>query len=156
MRIQWKKWIVAVLIPEAVGGLSALLTKDGMERFLTLRQPPLSPPQWVFPVVWMLLFFLMGVASYLVSVGEDVRGDKRRALTLYALQLGANFLWTILFFNLGRYLLAFVWLLFLWVLILCTLRLFWRLSRPAGLLLLPYLLWVAFAGYLNFGIWLLN
>ncbi|WP_251449129.1 TspO/MBR family protein [Vermiculatibacterium agrestimuris] len=156
MRIQWKKWIVAVLIPEAVGGLSALLTKDGMERFLTLRQPPLSPPQWVFPVVWTLLFFLMGVASYLVSVGEDVRGDKRRALTLYALQLGANFLWTILFFNLGRYLLAFVWLLFLWVLILCTLRLFWRLSRPAGLLLLPYLLWVAFAGYLNFGIWLLN
>ena len=156
MRIQWKKWIVAVLIPEAVGGLSALLTKDGMERFLTLRQPPLSPPQWVFPVVWTLLFFLMGVASYLVSVGEDVRGDKRRALTLYALQLGANFLWTILFFYLGRYLLAFVWLLFLWVLILCTLRLFWRLSRPAGLLLLPYLLWVAFAGYLNFGIWLLN
>ena len=107
-------------------------------------------------MVWTLLFFLMGVASYLVSVGEDVRGDKRRALTLYALQLGANFLWTILFFNLGRYLLAFVWLLFLWVLILCTLRLFWRLSRPAGLLLLPYLLWVAFAGYLNFGIWLLN
>ena len=156
MRIQWKKWIVAVLIPEAVGGLSALLTKDGMERFLTLRQPPLSPPQWVFPVVWTLLFFLMGVASYLVSDGEDVRGDNRRALTLYALQLGANFLWTILFFNLGRYLLAFVWLLFLWVLILCTLRLFWRLSRPAGLLLLPYLLWVAFAGYLNFGIWLLN
>lgn len=156
MRIQWKKLIVAIVLPEAVGGLSALLTRDGMERFLTLRQPPLSPPQWVFPVVWTLLFLLMGVASYLVSVGEGAREEKRRALTLYALQLGANFLWTIIFFNLGRYLLAFVWLILLWVMILCTLGLFRRLSRPAGLLLLPYLLWVAFAGYLNCGIWLLN
>lgn len=156
MRIQWKKLILAIAIPEAVGGVSSFLTKDGMERFLTLRQPPLSPPQWVFPVAWTTLFLLMGVASYLVSVAGEGRGHDRRALTFYGLQLGANFLWTIIFFALGQHLLALIWLVVLWALILYTLVLFWRISRPAGALLVPYLLWVAFAGYLNWGVWMLN
>lgn len=156
MRIQWKKLLLAIAIPEVVGGLSALLTKKGVERFLTLRQPPLSPPQWVFPVVWTLLFLMMGAASYLVSVAGERQGHDRRALTFYGLQLGANFLWTIIFFALGQHLLALIWLVALWALILYTLVLFWRISRPAGALLIPYLLWVTFAGYLNCGVWLLN
>ena len=156
MRIQWKKLLAAIAIPEGVGVLSALLTKKGMERFLTLRQPPLSPPRWVFPAVWTVLFLMMGVASYLVSVAGEGRGRDRRALTFYGLQLGANFLWTILFFSFGRHLLALIWLVVLWALILYTMRLFWRISRPAGALLIPYALWVTFAGYLNCGVWLLN
>ena len=153
LKIQWKKLIVCLAIPLAVGGLSALLTRSGMESFETINKPPLSPPGWLFPVVWTILFVLMGIASYLVAVSDK---PSRTALTVYGVQLFFNFLWSILFFNLSQYLFAFVWLVILWILILITTVLFYRISKPAGYLMLPYLLWVAFAGYLNFAIYLLN
>lgn len=152
MKINWKNLITAIAIPLAVGGLSAWLTKSGMKAFETVNQPPLSPPMWLFPVVWTILFVLMGIASYLV-VGKE---GAAKALTLYAIQLIFNFFWSIWFFNLGCYLFAFLWLLCLWGLILATMVLFYRISKPAGYLLLPYLLWVTFAGYLNFGVYLCN
>lgn len=152
MKINWKNLITAIAIPLAVGGLSAWLTKSGMKAFETVNQPPLSPPMWLFPVVWTILFVLMGIASYLV-VGKE---GSAKALTLYAIQLIFNFFWSIWFFNLGWYLFAFLWLLCLWGLILATMVLFYRISKPAGYLLLPYLLWVTFAGYLNFGVYLCN
>ncbi len=153
MKIQWKKLILCIAIPLAVGGISALLTSSGMETFQALNKPPLSPPGWLFPVVWTLLYILMGIASYLVLTSGK---PSRSALTFYGLQLLFNFFWSIIFFNLERYLFAFVWLIALWILIFITTVLFYKISKPAGYLMIPYLLWVAFAGYLNLFIYLLN
>lgn len=175
MKIQWKPLLISVLLPLAVGGLSALLTKDSMMAFSALEQPPLSPPGWLFPVVWTILYVLMGVASYLalVAIPETAAspsGSKSAtsggmalddsatypAIRAYTAQLVFNFGWSLIFFNLGWYLLAFFWLVILWILILVTTVRFYRLSPLAGLLMLPYLAWVTFAGYLNLGIWWLN
>lgn len=153
MKIQWKKLISCLAIPLAAGGLSALLTRGSMESFEALNKPALSPPGWLFPVVWTVLFVLMGIASYLAAVSG---GPNRTALAVYGVQLLFNFVWPLLFFRLAQYLPAFIWLVILWVLILVTAVLFYRISKPAGYLMLPYLTWVAFAGYLNLAIFLLN
>lgn len=153
MKIQWRKLIGCLAIPLAAGGLSALLTRGSMESFEALNKPPLSPPGWLFPVVWTVLFVLMGIASYLAAVSG---GPNRTALAVYGVQLLFNFVWPLLFFRLAQYLPAFIWLVILWVLILVTAVLFYRISKPAGYLMLPYLAWVAFAGYLNLAIFLLN
>ena len=153
LKIQWKKLLACLAIPLAVGGLSALLTRNSMETFKALNKPPLSPPGWLFPVVWTILFVLMGIASYLVLVSGK---PNRTALTVYGIQLVFNFVWSLIFFNMEQYLFAFVWLVILWLLILITTVLFYRISKPAGDLMLPYLAWVSFAGYLNLGIYLLN
>lgn len=155
MKIRWKPLIICLVIPLAVGGLSALLTRDGMEAFQRLNQPPLSPPGWLFPVVWTILFLLMGIASYLVFTSKESR-DVNTALLVYGIQLVVNFFWSIFFFNFGAYLFSFFWLILLWVLILAVLLLFGRISKAAGYLMLPYLLWVSFAGYLNLAIYLIN
>jgi len=154
--IRLKPLLLNLLFPLAVGGLSALISGGGMETFQSLNQPPLSPPGWLFPIVWTILFLLMGIASYLVSTSDAPRGQARFAKKIYAAQLIVNFFWPILFFNLQQYLLAFFLLILLWVLILKTLLSFYKISKPAGYLLLPYLLWVTFAGYLNLGVFLLN
>lgn len=155
MKIQWKKLIGCLAIPLGVGVVSALLTRNSMEQFSALRQPPLSPPGWLFPVVWTVLFILMGIASYLVIVsGHPARS--KTALTVYGVQLAFNFLWSILFFNWQLYWVALIWLIALWGLIWLNMVLFYRLSKPAGYLLIPYLIWVTFAGYLNTAIALLN
>ena len=171
MKIQWKPLIISILIPLAVGALSALLTRDSMMAFSTLEQPPLSPPGWLFPVVWTILYILMGIASYLALIavpevpGSASAGSSGMALDdsatypairAYTAQLVFNFGWSLIFFNLEWYLLAFFWLVILWVLILITTVRFYRLSPLAGLLMLPYLAWVTFAGYLNLGVWWLN
>ena len=153
MKIQWKKLISCIALPLAVGGISALLTRNGMQTFQTLNKPALAPPAWLFPVAWTILYVLMGIASYLVLTSGK---PNKFALTLYSVQLIFNFFWSIIFFNLERYLFAFIWLILLWVLILLTTISFFKISKPAGYLMLPYLLWVAFAGYLNLCIYLLN
>ena len=156
MKIDKKRLIICLAIPLVVGGAAGLLTMNSMEAFEALNQPPLSPPGWLFPVVWTVLYVLMGIASYLVSVSDAPQGEKTRALWTYGIQLAFNFLWPIAFFNLKWYLFAFLWLVILWILILITALRFGRIRKPAGYLLVPYLLWVAFAGYLNLGIYLLN
>lgn len=156
MKVKWKPLLVSLAVPLAVGGLSALLTRDSMKDYALLRQPPLSPPMWVFPVVWGILFVLMGLASYLVYTAEGDRGEKRSALWVYGVQLLVNFAWPIFFFNLRWWLFAFFWLLLLWGMILGTILRFSRVRPWAGRLLFPYLAWVTFAGYLNLGVYLLN
>lgn len=153
MNIQWKNLITCIAIPLAVGGLSVLFTGNTAADFAVLNKPALAPPGWLFPVVWTILYILMGIASYLVLTSGK---PNSAALTVYGVQLVFNFLWPILFFTLKRYLLAFIWLILLWALILETYLLFRRISKPAGYLLLPYLVWVTFAGYLNYSIYLLN
>ena len=153
MNIQWKKLIPCLLFPLAVGLLDGLLTLSSMSLLDAVHKPPLSPPGWLFPVVWTILYLLMGFASYLVLVSEK---PGQTAWKLYVIQLIFNFFWPIFFFNLEQYLLSFVWLLLLWLLILATILWFSRSSKLAGYLLIPYLLWVTFAGYLNLGIYFLN
>lgn len=155
MKIQWKKLLICIAIPLAVGGLSALLTQDSMEAFGALNQPPLSPPGWLFPVVWTILYVLMGIASYLVVTAPHTPATAP-ALSAYATQLFFNFCWSLFFFNGQQYLFAFIWLVVLWGLILVTLYRFYRIAPTAGYLLIPYLVWVTFAGYLNLGIAILN
>lgn len=155
-KINKKLLAICIAIPLVVGAISALLTKDSMMIFQTVNKPPLSPPGWLFPLVWTILYILMGVASYLVLTSEGTMEEKSLAISVYFYQLLVNFLWSTWFFNLQWYVFAFFWLILLWVLIFVTLVRFYRLSKPAGYLMVPYLLWVTFAGYLNLGIALLN
>lgn len=155
-KINLKQLAVSLLIPLAVGGISAFLTRDGMKEFQNIEQPPLSPPAWLFPIVWTILYLMMGTASYLVEEsGEDVE-EVKRAQRAYSVQLVFNFFWSLIFFGTKKYLLAFVWLLALLALILLTQRRYSAIDKRAGNLLIPYALWVAFAGYLNLGVYLLN
>ena len=125
-----------------------------MEFYQSLKQPPLSPPGWVFPLAWTILYSLVGVAAYLVWMRDST--GRNGALFFYGLQLIFNFVWPLLFFNARAYLASLIWLLLLWVLILITTARFFQETKAAGWLMIPYLLWVAFAGYLNAGVWLLN
>ena len=148
--------LVCLAIPLAAGALIALITHSSMSAWEGLRKPPLAPPGWLFPVVWSILYALMGYASYLVLTAPAAREDIRRALFAYGAQLLVNLLWPIVFFNLRACTPAFVVLVLLFVLIGLTAARFRAISRSAFLLLLPYWLWVAFAGYLNLSICLLN
>ena len=151
-----KALIICLLIPLAVGGLAAWLTMDSMAQFAALAQPPLSPPGWVFPVVWTILYLLMGWASFLIWKSGAPQAAKRRALGLYGAQLAVNFVWPLLFFRAGLYGFALIWLVILLVMVVETMLAFGRIDRRAAWLLAPYLLWLLFAAYLNAGVWLLN
>lgn len=156
MRSKLKTLIVCLLVPLLVGAASAIISRNGIADFNSQLQPPLSPPAWLFPVAWTILYLLMGYASYLVCTSAAPAEQISNALWIYALQLAVNFLWSPIFFLWQNYLFAFLWLLILWVLILITIIRFNAINRKSALLLIPYLLWVTFAGYLNFGVWLLN
>lgn len=156
VKIDKKLLAICIALPLLVGGLSAFLTAESMMVFASVRKPPLSPPGWLFPVVWTILYTLMGIASYLVLTGEAPKKEVEKAINVYLYQLLVNFLWSTWFFNLQWYVFAFFWLVLLWLMILVTLVRFYRISKPAGYLMVPYLLWVTFAGYLNLGIALLN
>ena len=151
-----KTLLIALLLPLAVGGLSALISGGMGGDYAQLVKPPLSPPGWLFPVVWTVLYLLMGYASYRVYTSDAPQEQKRRALVVYLAQLVLNFLWSPVFFGLGWLLPAFFILVALWVLILITANKFSQIDKLAGDLLIPYLLWVTFAGYLNFAFFLLN
>ena len=155
MKINWKKLLICLAIPLAVGGLGALLS-GGMSDYGAMVKPPLSPPGWVFPIAWSILYLLMGYASYRILESDASKEEIKKALFLYGIQLLANFIWPLLFFGGGWFLLSFFWLILLWVLIYLTIRAFSKIDETAGNLLIPYILWVTFAAYLNFGIYLLN
>lgn len=152
VRIHWKQLAGFVLGTLAVAGLGSLLA--GRFTFAGLQEPPLTPPEWVFPIVWSILYILMGVAAYLTWATRDP--EVSTLLTPYFWQLGVNVLWPFFFFRLEWRLFAFFWLLLLVALISLTMARFRRVSATACWLLLPYLLWTLFAGYLNLGFYLLN
>ena len=156
MKNKWKKLLLCLGIPLAVGGVAALLSMKGMQQYDQMRQPPFSPPGWVFPVVWTILYLMMGYASYRVLTSDADTGQIYKALQAYGIQLALNFLWPLLFFGLEMYLTAFIVLLGLWVAIFLTIRAFGDIDELAADLLLPYIVWVTFAGYLNVGAYLLN
>lgn len=156
MTVKLKPLLINLSIPLAVGGLSALLTSDSMRAFEEINQPPFSPPAWLFPVVWSILYILMGIAAYLIFTSGASKIEIKKALTFYTIQLVFNFFWSLIFFNMQAHLFAFFWLLAMLIFIVVTAVLFYKISKPAGILLIPYIIWVTFAGYLNFAIYLLN
>ena len=147
--------IKSIAIPLLVGVVAGLLSRNGMEVFEMVNKPPLSPPVFLFPIVWTILYILMGISAYLIIKSDANPEEKTKALKIYIYQLIVNFLWPIFFFNLKWYFFSFLWILLLWVLIIVMIREFSRISKTAGYLLIPYLLWVTFATYLTFAIWAL-
>lgn len=147
-------FIICLLIPLGVGGLSAWLTANSAEVYKNLIQPPLAPPSAVFPIVWTILFALMGISSFFIY--NCHYSKKQAALKTYGLQLAVNFFWPILFFKLQMFLAAFIWLLILWLLIIKMIKQFWQIRPFAGILQVPYFLWVTFAAYLNLAVFILN
>ena len=156
MKVNWKKLLVALAIPLGIGGLSALAAGSFSDSYQALRQPPLAPPGWVFPIVWSILYLLMGYASYRIWVSSASTSEKRLALGIYLAQLVLNFLWSPLFFRWELRLTAFLVLLALWATVMLTIYFFTRIDETAGDLLLPYILWVTFAAYLNLAVFFLN
>ena len=156
----WKKikpYVISIVIALGVGGLSALLTSGNMDIYSRIEQPPLAPPAILFPIVWTILYVLMGISAAMIYEEKDRKPDEvRNALTVYGISLFFNFFWSIIFFNMQAYLFAFIWLVVLWALILLTIIKYYRIKPIAAYLQIPYLLWVTFAGYLNFAIYILN
>ena len=150
MKIQWKALVVSLAVSLGTGLLSVLLTPNIQEDYAQLYRPPLAPPGWVFPVVWTILFVLMGIAAYLVYTSGN--GQSTSALKLYLVQLLFNLGWSVLFFRWDAYLPAFLWLLILWYLVYRLIRQFGEINSLAGKLMIPYLIWLTFAGYLNLAI----
>ncbi len=152
--------MVSLAIPLSIGGLAALIAGDAMATFGKFNQPPLAPPAWLFPVAWTILYILMGVACFLVWVHKIDKTVTSKAKTfffvVYGVQLVFNFFWSIFFFNFGWHLFAFIWLIALWMMILVMV--IWGMKKYSAVMwvLIPYLLWVTFAGYLNIMIAILN
>lgn len=149
-----KPYLVSILIALAVGFLSGIVTFRGMPAYEQLIKPPLTPPSVVFSIVWPILYILMGISAAMIwKSTDDNRGE---ALSIYALQLVFNAIWSVLFFGFETYFFSFIWLVLLWFTILLMIVSFYRIRPVAGVLQIPYLLWVTFAAYLNYAIWQLN
>lgn len=145
--------VIAILIPIAVGTLSAFFS-GGTSIYSRINKPALSPPGFLFPIVWFILYILMGISSYIIYESKSPHKDK--ALKTYVLQLFFNFMWSIIFFRFSQYLLAFIWLIALIVLLIIMIWQFYRIKPLAAYLQIPYLVWCLFASYLNFMIYQLN
>ena len=157
MREKVKIYSISIFIALAVGGLSALLSSGSMNLYENIKVPPLAPPSILFPIVWSVLYILMGISAALVFMDEaSSDSEKQTALYLYAASLFFNFAWSIIFFNMQAFLLSFLWLIVLFVLIIQTIKAYLPISPLAAYLQIPYAVWVCFAGYLNFAIWVLN
>ena len=148
--IKLKPLFFSLLLSLGTGALSSLFTSDSRTQYAALYKPPLAPPGWLFPVVWTILFVLMGVAAYLIYISDSP--DKNNALKLYLVHLFVNFSWSIIFFRWNAYFLAFTWLLLLLYLVYLTAKEFYAINKTAGLLFVPYLIWLLYAGYINLSI----
>ena len=151
-----KRFLTSIIIPVGTGLIAALLTRNSMDIYGRINTPPLSPPSVLFPIVWTILYILMGISLYIfrgTSVPDEV---KRKGHVYFGLQLLFNFLWSIAFFNLSLYTFAAIWLVALIVLIVLNILQFKKADNLSAYLLIPYLIWCCFALYLNIGIAILN
>ena len=152
----WKPYVAFIALAEGVGALAGFLTRAGVQYYEeNVIKPDWTPPGSVFPVVWGILYALMGIGAARIWMLPP-SAERSRSLILFGVQLAVNFFWSLLFFNLQAYGFAFVWLILLWILIIWMMRSFWQIDHVAALLQVPYLLWVTFAAYLNGMVWLLN
>jgi benzodiazapine receptor len=148
--------IISVLLAQSVGILSGFLSISPQTTYENFNKPFFSPPTWVFPVIWTILFFLMAVAAYRIWMMGKSGADVQKALVLYCTQLFLNLLWSIIFFRFRLYAIAFLELLLLLVYILLTTFEFYRIDKISAYLMIPYIAWVSFAGVLNYAIWMMN
>ncbi len=155
-KANWKIYAFWIVLAEAVGLLSGWLTREGTQIYAEmLQKPPLSPPGWVFGVVWTVLYALMGVSAARIYLAPPSPAG-RRGLNLFVVQLIVNFFWSPIFFNAQAYGFALLWLLLLWGLVLWMILQFAKVDKTAAYLQIPYLLWLTFAVYLNYAVWQLN
>lgn len=152
--MKFKTLLVSIAISLGVGLLSALITMNNQNIYDFINVPFFAPSSIVFPIVWTILYILLGISSYIIYDYGDY--DKSAALKIYGIQLFLNFFWSIIFFDFRNFAFAFIWLLFLLVSIIIMIYKFYKINKLAGLLNIPYLLWVIFAGILNFYIIILN
>ena len=150
-----KTYGLAILLTELVGGIAGLFTSMGMQAYKNAVKPALTPPAIVFPIVWTILYALMGISVARIWLSPATK-ERNHGLIVFTAQLFFNFFWSIIFFNLEAYGFAFFWLVALWALTLLMIVIFNKTDRLAALLQIPYLLWLTFAGYLNFMVWMLN
>lgn len=152
------KWLLIPTLasPLIVGGLAALLTRDAMVQYGNFNKPPFFPPGWLFPVVWTVLYLVMGFASWLVIREKTEPKKTRHAIAIYVIQLIVNFFWSLIFFGAQSYLFAFIWLVCLWGLVIICGLMFYRIRKAAGILMIPYAIWLTFAGVLNFSVYVLS
>lgn len=156
MKPNVKKLLISIAIPLLVGGIAGLLTRTGTQTYATMAKPPLSPPAILFPIVWTILYTLMGVSSYLIRTKADDSSASAQAQNLYFYQLVVNFLWSFFFFSFQWYFFSFLWILLLWGLVAAMIKAFSSISKVAAYINVPYLIWLTFAAYLNLGVWWLN
>ena len=155
-RLNLKCFLTSVAIPLVAGGLSAFITRGNMDLYPMIKSPAFAPPAWLFPIVWGILYFLMGISLYIIRNSKISNFKKQKAYRLFALQLLFNFIWSPIFFNYQRFLLAFFVLILLWITTLLMIVEFNKISKTAARLQIPYIIWLTFAGYLNLAIYLLN
>jgi len=150
------QFLTSVLIPLIVGFGGSFFTTSAINAwYTTINKPSFNPPNWIFAPVWTMLFILIGISFYLVW-RENFGKEKGKVIGIYSLQLGLNFLWSILFFGIEKPLFALIEIFILWLAIIANIAIFWKVSKPAAYLLIPYLLWVSFASILNMAIVVLN
>ena len=149
-----KEGIISLLIPLVIGLISGLLSIDGIREFNSLSKPLLSPPGFIFPIVWTILYILMGISSYLVYCEQDYQSSC--CLKVYILNLFINFMWSLIFFGLKLRLFAFIWIIVLDIVIIYMIYCFYKVNKKAAYLQIPYLVWCLFATFLNLAIYLLN
>ncbi len=152
--INKKQLAISVAIPLIAGGLATVLNIEGFKNFDSIQKPSITPPQIVFPIVWTILYVLMGLSAYLIyKAGNE---DKRYAYSFYGIQLVLNFLWTCFFFGIENYSGSMIIIAALAVSIIGMIYFFWKINKKSAYLQIPYLVWVLFASYLNYLVYIMN
>ena len=149
-----RELIISIVFPIIIGIISWLLSMGGLKDFAILKKPFLSPPGFIFPIVWTILYVLMGYGSYLMYESNDYHSDC--CLKIYAINLFVNMLWSPLFFGLGLRLFSFIWIIVLDLIVIYMIICFYKVNKKAAYLQIPYLIWCLFATYLNLAYYLLN
>lgn len=153
-KIKWKELGISIAIALGVGCITAFITHNHMQIYTMINKPAFSPPSTLFPIVWSILYVLMGISAYMIYMSEDYM--KTSALYMYATQLMVNFGWPILFFNFNQYFLSFLILLLLWIMVVIMIAAFSSINKVSAWIQLPYIIWLTFALYLNVGVCILN
>lgn len=148
--------VLLIFLPLVIGLLSSMISGEAMKIYEDINRPPLSPPSMLFPIVWTILYLLMGIASAIIYSQEDNSDNRALGLVFHFVQLIFNFFWSIIFFNLRNYILALLFLILLWLTVFSMIMNYKKVNRAASIMNIPYLAWLTFAGYLNLMIFVLN